>query len=155
MFKKLCLLFIFISSSIYATEMVKPGKPFIAKEEGLFFSLPELNKMKEKMESAEKNQELVKEYKELLENYRQMKALQDALIDKYKDLDKMKQESIAIYRESITSYKSIISEWRENYSAMQKQANTTVRRSRFQRNLNFVLGFVAPVIGARAFNWIK
>lgn len=152
---RIALLLVLVCSVSFATEVVKPGKPFVSKEEGLFFSLAELNAMKERMEKAEKNEDLLKEYKILVEDYRRMKSMQDALIEKYKDLDKMKQESIQIYRDSIGSYKSIIAEWRENYSHVQKQANTQLRRTRFQRNLGYIIGFLAPVVGARAFNWIK
>lgn len=153
--KKFTILFVLLCSVSFATEVVKPGVPFKAEEEGLFFSLTELNVMKEKMERIEKNEALLTEYKALVEDYKKMRTLQDSMVSQYKDLDKMKQESINIYRESITSYKTIIGELKDNNTILQKQANTTVRRSRFQRNLNFVLGFVAPILGARAFNWVK
>lgn len=142
--------FLCISNLVFAADPLYPGKPYTPKQEGVALSLAEINSLKEKVEQVEKLEKLNAEYISLLEDYRKMKELQTKQIDQFAELDKMKQESIVIYKEAITSYKDIIGEMRENSLKQEKQLNQQRRMSRFQRNLNFILGFAAPILGARA-----
>jgi len=139
----------------FSTEILKAGQSFKAKEDSLVFTIPELNKLKEKIDSAEKNERLLKEYQEVVKEYEKMRGLQNDMLGQYRDLDKMKQESITIYKEAISSYKDIIEELQKNNSGLQTRLNSQRKMSRFQRNLNFVIGFAAPLLGARAMNWVK
>ncbi len=144
------ILFLCISNFVFAADPLFPGKPYTPKQEGVALSLAELNTLKEKVEKAEKLEKLNSEYVSLLEDYKKLKELQNQQIKQYSELDKLKQESIVIYKEAITSYKDIIGEMRENSLKQEKQINQQRRMSRFQRNLNFILGFAAPILGARA-----
>lgn len=139
----------------FSTEILKAGQSFKAKEDSLVFTIPELNKLKEKIDSAEKNERLLKEYQEVSKEYEKMRTLQNEMLSQYRDLDKMKQESITIYKEAVTSYKGIIEELQKNNEGLQGRLASQRKSTRFQRNLNFVIGFAAPLLGARAMNWVK
>lgn len=152
--KILCFLF-FVSTCCFAAEPLYKGKSFVPKFDGVALSIEEINSMKEKIEEGERQAKLNRKYADLIEDYKKLKDIQQQQIDQFILLDKLKQESVDIYRESITSYKNIISEMRSNTLMFEKQLGQQKRISRWQRNLNFLLGFAAPILGARALDSIR
>jgi hypothetical protein len=141
--------------SVFAAEPVYKGKPITPKYNGVILSLEEINTMKIQIEEGNKAQDLNKEYVALLEEYRKLKTLQQNQIEQMATLDKLKQESIVIYRDSVVSYKNIIEEMRKNNIEIEKKLGQQRRTSRWKRNLNFFLGFIAPIAGAKAIQSIK
>lgn len=148
------LCFLFTSSLVYSADPIYKGKSYIPKQDGVALSMKELNSLREKVEETEKLQKLNAEYISLLKDYKKLKTLQGQQIEQFATLDKLKQESIVIYKESITSYKDIIGEMRENNKEIEKKFQQQRRTSRFQRNLNLILGYAAPILGAMALGQI-
>lgn len=144
------ILFLVVTSFLSGAEPLKPGVPYVPTQPGVALTLSEINSLKEKVERVEKLEAVNKEYDTLLQEYKKLKVLQDEQVKQMQTLDELKQESIKIYKESIVSYRDIIEEMRQNSLKVEAEMRARRRLSKWQRNLNFVLGFAAPILGARA-----
>lgn len=153
--KKILISFLACASLVSAAEPLYKGKAYLPSKDGVALSMDELNLMKAKIEEGEKQSRMNKEYAALLEEYRSLKNIQEQQVEQYVLLDKMKQDSVNIYKEAVSSYKALLEEMRENNSRLGKQLSQKTRTSRWQRNLNFLLGFAAPILGARAFRDVR
>lgn len=153
--KVIFLLFLGVSQTLYSAEEVYASKPFHAKENGVFLTMAELNEIKEKVESGEKNGKLVGEYKKLVEEFKKLNAIDEKLLSDYNSLEQYRKQAIELYQMSVKQYQESTKLMVEVNESLHKKMNSERSRSRWQRNLNFIAGFMMPLIGAKAINIIK
>ena len=149
------LLVVFTTSMARGDVVVKKGKTFTAVEDGIFFNMKELGDLKQKLDLGEKNEKLVVEYKALTEHYRNLREIQEMTISEYGKLDQKKNEALTLYKESVEQYRKVIDSVQGMNDKLEKSVANARNGSRWKNRLSFFFGFIAPVLGARAFQQIK
>lgn len=151
------LIFSFVTSSVLAGGFIKKGQTFIAKEDVRYFTYEESVRMLKEIENGKKLAEKVSSMEKIVANYEAQIAKHEAAaqLDKaamanYKDSIGVLKESVQEARKATIMYKEIILVQNKSLKTASARANSNRRMRRWERNLSFVLGFIAPVAGAYA-----
>lgn len=150
------LLFCLVGQNIaWAVEFRRKGENHTFKTDMHCFTDAEAKQMLQDLKEAEADKTKVKLLETLVGQLEQNIALlqqslsaQEKASQEYKASIQVFKESAQEYKNATAVYKDIVVVQTEALKVQMQQANQVRRTRRWERNLSFVLGFLAPVAGA-------
>lgn len=142
-------------NAAWAVELRRKGETHTFKTDMHCFTDQEAKQMLQDLQDAKANKIKIKLLETLVEQLEQNVTLlkqslvaQESASQEYKASIQVFKESAQEYKNATAVYKDIVIVQAEALKVQMQQANSVRRTRRWERNLSFVLGFLAPVAGA-------
>ena len=143
------------SSTLFAVDFHRKGETYTFKQDMQCFTLDEAKKTLQDLKSVEAYKQkiaimetLISDYDKQAASFRASIAMHEEASKQYKESIQALRDSTQEYKNAATIYKDVIGVQADALKFQTQQANRNTRTRRWERNISFLLGFAAPVMGA-------